>query len=166
MTLAILMNLGFGGSGKAAESVVVGPRNLGIGHAHPLSWIGHAHPLSSRRERRFAQQARIGTDTFGTGLEISGDGLLVISAATTTTLGGVLEAAARTDSSESAITLTAVTMPADTPVDADALRDDLVANALPNLETRTDELETSVETLAGEFNDLLAKLRTSGTLDS
>lgn len=90
-------------------------------------------------------------------------------------LAGV--AAARADSAQNAITLTAVssavTDPADAPATVDALRDDLVANALNeietalgNLATRDTELETAIETLAGEFNDLLAKLRTSGAIAS
>jgi hypothetical protein len=89
----------------------------------------------------------------------------------------VKQATARADSGETAVTLTAVTTtvtdPADAPADADALRDDLVANALSeietalgNLSTRDGELETSVETLATEFNDLLAKLRTAGVLNT
>jgi hypothetical protein len=91
---------------------------------------------------------------------------LSIAAATTTVRGGVLKAAARTDSSQNAVTLTSTTDPADTPADADALRDDLVANVLPTYASRDGELETAVETLAGEFNDLLSKLRTAGVLNT
>jgi hypothetical protein len=104
--------------------------------------------------------------------DAAGGGIIAAAGASR---GGVLIAEARADSSQNAITLTSVTTtvtdPADSPADADALRDDLVANAineietaLGNLSTRDGELETAIETLAGEFNDLLAKLRTSGAL--
>lgn len=99
------------------------------------------------------------------GVVRDGDGLS-LSAATTTVIGGVQQAEARADSTQNSLTLTTVTDPADTPADADALRDDLVANALSELQTRDGELETAVETLAGEFNDLLAKLRTAGVLNT
>lgn len=86
-------------------------------------------------------------------------------------------ASAQTDSGEDTITLSSVTTtltdPADTPADADALRDDLVATTIPEietalaaLETRDGELETSIETLAGEFNSLLAKLRSANLLET
>jgi hypothetical protein len=88
------------------------------------------------------------------GLTVDSDGLQVTAAT------------ARADSSQNAITLTSVTDPADAPADADALRDDLVANALAELQTRDGELETAIETLAGEFNDLLSKLRTANLLDT
>jgi hypothetical protein len=88
------------------------------------------------------------------GLTVDSDGLQVTAAT------------ARADSSQNAITLTSVTDPADAPADADALRDDLVANALAELQTRDGELKTAIETLAGEFNDLLSKLRTANLLDT
>jgi hypothetical protein len=111
------------------------------------------------------------------GGDISATRTLSIDSATTAAEGVVKQATARADSGETAVTLTAVTTtvtdPADAPADADALRDDLVANALSeietalgNLSTRDGELETSVETLATEFNDLLAKLRTAGVLNT
>lgn len=43
--------------------------------------------------------------------------------------------------------LDAVTAPADAPATADALRDDLVAGALADLESRTDDLETTINLL-------------------
>ena len=89
-----------------------------------------------------------------------------IDAATTSVAGVVEMADARADSTQNSVTLTSVTDPADAPADADALRDDLVANALAELQTRDGELETAIETLAGEFNDLLSKLRSAGTLDT
>jgi hypothetical protein len=88
------------------------------------------------------------------GLTVDGDGLQVTPAA------------AQTDSSQDTLDLSSVTDPADAPADADALRDDLVANALAELQTRDGELETAVETLAGEFNSLLAKLRAADLLTS
>lgn len=106
----------------------------------------------------------------GTTLQRNASGISVITAnlaaAATATRGVVNQAAARADSGQSTVTLSAVTDPVDTPADADALRDDLVANTLPSLATRDTELETAIETLAGEFNDLLAKLRTAGVLDT
>lgn len=110
-------------------------------------------------------------DSSGLRVKIKTDGGVVrdadglsLAAATTLVIGGVNQAAAQADSGETSVTLTSVTDPADSPADADALRDDLVANALAELQTRDGELETSIETLAGEFNDLLAKLRTAGIL--
>lgn len=75
-------------------------------------------------------------------------------------------AAAATASSP---TLGAIAMPAASPTDAAALRDDLVANALPNLESRTDELKDQLDALIADntslrstINSLLARLRVSG----
>jgi len=101
----------------------------------------------------------------------------VLAAATEADKGVVNQSAARVDSGEDTVTLTgvttAITDPADTPATADALRDDLVTNALSeigtalgNLATRDTENETAIETLATEFNDLLAKLRTAGILNT
>jgi len=127
-----------------------------------------------------SDQLQVKTKTGG-GVVRDSDGLSVdatqLSAADTSNKGVVLQAAARADSGQDAVTLTgvstAVTDPADAPADADALRDDLVANALSeirtalgNLDTRDGELETAVETLASEFNDLLSKLRTAGVLNT
>jgi hypothetical protein len=89
-----------------------------------------------------------------------------LQSATTATLGGIRKGDAVDDSEQSAITLTAVTDPADTPASADALRDDLVANTIPDLKTRDTELETAIETLAGEVNDLLFELRSGGILST
>ena len=43
-----------------------------------------------------------------------------------------------------AVTSHAITDPADTPADADALRDDLVANTIPSIEAKLDALATVV----------------------
>jgi len=109
------------------------------------------------------------------------DGLSIdataLAAATEADKGVVNQSAARVDSGEDTVTLTSVTTsitdPADTPATADALRDDLVTNALSEigtalgaLATRDTENETAIETLATEFNDLLAKLRTAGILNT
>jgi hypothetical protein len=106
----------------------------------------------------------------GTGLsgggDISASRTISLSAATTAVIGGVEMADARTDSGESAITLSSIADPADTPADADALRDDLVANTIADIRTVHGELETSIETLAAEFNDLLSKLRSAGILET
>lgn len=91
---------------------------------------------------------------------------LTIAAATTAAVGVVKQAVARTDSGQDTVTLSSVVDPTDSPATADALRDDLVANVLPIYATRDGELETAVETLAAEFNDLLAKLRTAGVLNT
>lgn len=106
----------------------------------------------------------------GAPVELAFDSTIVISGTTagvvnagTSQRGAVLMAAASSDAS-STVSLTGVTMPADTPADADALRDDLVANALANLETRTSELKTYAEAIAANLNDLKAKVRTSGVL--
>jgi len=109
------------------------------------------------------------------GVTRDSDGLS-LTAAGTSQIGGVQQAAARADSGQDTVGLssvtTSVTDPADAPANADALRDDLVANALAeieaalgNLSTRDGELKTAIETLATEFNDLLAKLRTAGVLN-
>ena len=103
------------------------------------------------------------------GLELGSGGIKIDLDTTpglTLAAGGisVTGSAARADSSQNAITLTTVTSPADTPATADALRDDLVANTLAEQATVNGELETAIETLATEFNDLLAKLRTAELL--
>lgn len=104
--------------------------------------------------------------TAGTGLTGGGDitasRTITLADATAAVIGGVKKSTARADSGQSTVTLSAVTDPVDAPVDADTLRDDLVANTIPDLKTRDGELETALETLAGEFNDLLAKLRAAG----
>lgn len=117
----------------------------------------------------------LGSSSSGAGnvAEITLGGTLAISTTTINVVnaglaqrGAVLLAAARANSGQSTVTLGAVTDPADTPVDADALRDDLVANTLPSLASRDATLETAIETLAGEFNDLLTKLRSAGVLNT
>lgn len=52
-----------------------------------------------------------------------------------------------------------ITNPADTPVDADALRDDLVTNTLTSIQTQTTALETKV-------NAILTALRSAGVIAS
>lgn len=66
-------------------------------------------------------------------------------------------------------TKTAITNPTDTPADADALRDDLVANALVELDTNLDAIEahvavtnTSISDLTVAVNAIIAKLETAG----
>ena len=51
----------------------------------------------------------------------------------------------------------AITDPADSPADADALRDDLVANAIP-------EIEAAMDALGGKINAILAALEGAGIL--
>ncbi len=87
-----------------------------------------------------------------------------IPAAADATIGGVLRAAARVDSGQISVTLGTVTNPPDSPASADALRDHLVAHALVELQARDTALQTAIQTLATEFNDLLAKVRTAGQL--
>lgn len=52
----------------------------------------------------------------------------------------------------------AVTDPADTPASADVLRDDLVANTIPSIETELGNLRDAVATLADYCSDLEAKI--------
>ncbi len=56
-------------------------------------------------------------------------------------------------------TIAALTDPADAPATADILRDDLVANLIP-------ELRDAIASLAAEVNDLRAKMRTAGHLET
>jgi hypothetical protein len=142
--------------------------------------VGQSGRLDSeydpRIRRLFSNLVRT-LSLFGKNINKDSKGALEVANATATVTGAVLKSAARADSSQNAITLTGVTTsvtdPGDSPANVDALRDDLVANTIPdiegdmaNLATRDTELETAVETLATEFNDLLAKLRTSGALTS
>lgn len=67
----------------------------------------------------------------------------------------------------------AVTAPADTPADADALRDDLVANTIPSIETELSNLRDAVATLAAynttlenKINDMLAAQKTAGQMNT
>ena len=52
------------------------------------------------------------------------------------------------------LSLATLTDPADTPADADALRDDLVANTIPSQEARNASIQTAV-------NAILAAMRTN-----
>lgn len=58
-----------------------------------------------------------------------------------------------------ATTSHAITDPADTPADADALRDDLVANTIPDIESALDDLGTKI-------NAILTRLETLGLFAS
>ena len=67
----------------------------------------------------------------------------------------------------------AVTDPADTPADADALRDDLVANTIPSIETELTNLRNAVATLAAyattledKINAMLAEQKTAGQMNT
>ena len=60
---------------------------------------------------------------------------------------------------EGNVTSGAITDPADAPADADALRDDLVANAIAEIGANFTALDTKI-------NNLLAKLRTHGLIDT
>lgn len=60
---------------------------------------------------------------------------------------------------EADITSGAITDPADAPADADALRDDLVANALSEIGANFSALDTKI-------NNILAKLRTHGLINT
>ena len=104
------------------------------------------------------------------GLTVDSTGLF-LALATTTVKGGVLKAAliadqaVLTDNSggtSGAGTIAAigiaVTDPADTPVDADALRDDLVANTIPSIETELSNLRNAVATLAAYNNTVKDKI--------
>jgi hypothetical protein len=55
-----------------------------------------------------------------------------------------------------------ITDPADTPADADALRDDLVTNALSEIASALDALGAEFNT---KFNDLLDKLQAAGLME-
>jgi hypothetical protein len=124
------------------------------------------------------------------GITRDADGLSVdaanLPAATTTTKGAVKQAIAvpdqlaLTDSSGGtsgsgtiAAISTDITDPADAPVDADALRDDLVTNTIPSVEQRLAESRDAVATLAAycisledKVNDLMTKLRAAGVLET
>jgi len=139
--------------------------------------------------------ASSGLQTLAGGLSIllpanSGLGLaaggLSLSLATLTVKGGVLMAAlvadqaVLTDNSggtSGAGTIAAVgiavTDPADAPVSADALRDDLVATTIPSIETELSNLRNAVATLAAysttledKINAILAGQKTAGQMSS
>ena len=66
-----------------------------------------------------------------------------------------------------------VTDPADTPADADALRDDLVANTIPSIETELTNLRNAVATLAAysttiedKINAMIAAEKTADQMSS
>lgn len=56
-------------------------------------------------------------------------------------------------------TVQALTNPADTPASADALRDDLVANLIP-------ELRNNIADLAAKINAIITAMKTAGAMDS
>lgn len=56
-------------------------------------------------------------------------------------------------------TLAVIAMPADTPASADALRDDLVANALP-------AIKNAIASLAAKQNAIIAAMKASGAMAS
>ncbi len=58
-----------------------------------------------------------------------------------------------------AAVLVAITDPADTPADADALRDDLVINTIPDIETGLTDCANAIATLAAKVNALQTELR-------
>lgn len=78
----------------------------------------------------------------GTGIEISNRAIRISSQGTVA------------DASESHT----LTMPADTPATADALRDDLVANVLAEVQTALDALGTTI-------NEIVAALESAGMLE-
>lgn len=102
-------------------------------------------------------------------------GVLTLDPATSGNIGGVKQGGSVADTTANAVTLTSVsttvTDPADAPVDADALRDDLVANALAeirtalgNLATRDTELESAIENAGTILNALISRLESSGAI--
>ncbi|WP_370325306.1 hypothetical protein [Euzebya sp.] len=82
------------------------------------------------------------------------DGALTDHVAVTGADGHVAQQAAIGD-----VTPTTITDPADAPADADALREDLVANVLPDIDARFDAVEAKV-------NAILAALRTAEVLET
>ena len=121
----------------------------------------------------------------GDTLEQSGSGLKVTDA-TEAQRGSVLlqglvaDASVLTDNSggtSGAGTIAAIgvaiTDPADTPADADALRDDLEANTIPSIETELSNLRNAVATLAAycttledKINEMLAAQKTAGQMNT
>jgi hypothetical protein len=101
---------------------------------------------------------------FTTGLQV--DGVDVVPAE------GVASVQAAPDDVTAVLgeyTKTAITDPADTPADADALRDDLVANALADIDANFDDIEahvtvtnTSISDLQTAVNSIIAKLVSAG----
>lgn len=65
---------------------------------------------------------------------------------------------AATQADAAASTTHTITDPGDAPADADALRDDLVANTIPSIETALNALGTEFNT---KFNALIDKLQTA-----
>jgi hypothetical protein len=127
-------------------------------------------------------RAKIKTDG---GLVLDADGLS-LAAATEAVIGGVLrqdfidDAAELVDNSDGTSgggTIGAVgvdvTDPGDAPVDVDALRDDLVANTIPSIETIVSDLRDAVATLAeyatsleDKINQMLAAQITADQMSS
>lgn len=68
---------------------------------------------------------------------------------------------------------TSITAPADTPADADVLRDDLVANTLPSIEGELSNLRNAVATLSAyctglenKINEMLAAQKTASQMST
>ncbi len=57
-----------------------------------------------------------------------------------------------------------ITDPGDSPADADALRDDLVTNAIPDTESALDALGAKINSVAATLNSLIAKIQAHGLL--
>lgn len=145
--------------------------------------IGEALEVDGSSNLRVKVKASGGITRDADGLSVDGANL---PAATTTNKGAVKQASAVPD--QSALTdgsggtsgdgtvgaiSTDITDPADSPADADALRDDLVANTIPSVEQRLAECRDAVATLAAyctsledKVNDLLTKLRAAGALET
>lgn len=106
------------------------------------------------------------------GIVRDADGLS-IAVATTTFLGGVLmqtliaDVAALTDNSggtSGGTTIAAIVDPADTPVDADTLRDDLVANTIPSLKNAIATLAAYATSLEDKINAMIAAQKTANQM--
>ncbi len=99
-----------------------------------------------------AEKVRLYLKADGTGLQLKDDLGAIIS---------LLESApeaANVAALAAQAALTAVTDPTDTPGTADALRDDLVAEAIPDLVARDAALKVSVDLLVTKVNAVIAAL--------
>lgn len=78
------------------------------------------------------------------------------------------QAAAIANSTPTTVTSSTITNPVDTPASADVLRDDLVANTIPSIQTNfTNQLSTinaDFTALAAKVNLILAALRGAGII--
>lgn len=177
MTILLAMNLGFAWGDTATTPVAAYQRRF---------VRGPRHTIDTTRRRRLGQQSFVNKDaSYGEALTFDTLNRLAVSRATTSTWGTVLMAGAVADltaltdnsggtsgsGTVGAVGVT-VTDPADTPADADVLRDDLVANTIPSMESRLTEIRNAVATLADYNNDLGAKvaalsaaLRAAGILE-